>query len=275
MLINEFEVKDYKAEVSELITEQFKDKTVFNKYIDLLLAPVSDLQLVIKDLIQNRSIDTAYGEQLDVLGRLVGQPRVLLNADLYIFFGFLGNPQSDSFGSLYIPGVGGVWRDLNSKTSGNVTLDDEAYRLLIKARIAKNVTRATPEDVMEFANFMFSTTGSTISSEGGAHFTLLIGRPLTRVEIGLLKYVNYDSSFPSKIFPKPVGVGMEFGSFNVDKFFAFQGVRGAKGYGGITYSHSFDGEFIFDGSVVPFSSPLKDQNGQEVGGYWATLHQGV
>ena len=59
MIVNDFELKDYIEQARELITEQFKDKPVFNKLLELLLLPNVDLQLVWKDLMQKRSIDKA------------------------------------------------------------------------------------------------------------------------------------------------------------------------------------------------------------------------
>ena len=103
MAINPFEFKDYIEESKELITDQFRDKPVFNKFLELLLSPNMELQEVFRQLMQERSLDTAVGAQLDLLGELVGQPRTLINADLFTFFGFLGNISADSFGDLNDP----------------------------------------------------------------------------------------------------------------------------------------------------------------------------
>ena len=272
MLINEFDLKDYKEEAYSLITEQFRDKDVFKRYLDLLLSASTEIQLVAKDLMQNRSLDTAEGVQLDMIGNIVGQPRTLIGANLLSFFGFEGEITAGSYGSVDVPGVGSIWRSSDSPLVGNITLDDNLYRILIKAKIVKNVTSATPEEIMGFANFMFSTSGSTLIFEGGAKFKILIGRILTKSEIGLLRYVNRQASYSSRLFPKPVGVGLEIGSFNYDAFFAFKGVPNAKGYGGISYSHYFDGSFIGDGSVTPRTFTVIDEYGVPVGGYWATWY---
>lgn len=275
MIVNDFELKDYIEQARELITEQFKDKPVFNKLLELLLLPNVDLQLVWKDLMQKRSIDTAEGAQLDILGALVGQPRTLIGADLLVFFGFFGDPQADSYGDYYIPGVGGVWWDKDAPKTGNVTLNDDMYRLLIKSKIAKNTTRATPEDLIRFANFLFTTKGSNVVDEGAAKFRMLFGKPLTKQEIGLLQYINREQSYSSKMFPKPIGVGIEFSSYDYDAFFAFQGVENAKGYGELKYTAFFDGTHIYDGSVIPRTYVATDENGVPIGGYWGTIHQNI
>lgn len=260
-MINEFNLTNYLEEARGRVTEQFKDAPVFDKYLQLLIADSTELQLVLKDLMEKRSLDTAEGVQLDILGDIVGQPRVLIDADLLTFFGFEGEWQADSYGNIYDPSVGSTWWDGKSPMVGNITLTDDLYRLLIKAKIAKNVTRATPEDLMTFSNFIFNTNGSNIVEEGDAKFRLMIGRELTKKEVALLRYVNSTASYESILLPKPIGVGMEYGSFDYDAFFAFQGVPNAKGYGGLVYTHYFDGTFVGDGSVIPGLTLLLDVNG--------------
>lgn len=258
---NIFILTDYLEQARERVTEQFKEAPVFDKYLQLLIAESEELQLVLKDLMEKRSLDTAEGVQLDILGDIVGQPRTLINADLFIFFGFEGDWQADSFGSLNDPSIGSVWWDGAASRFGNITLSDDLYRLLIKAKIAKNVTRATPEDLMNFSNFIFNTKGSNIVEEGAAKFRLMIGKELTRREVALLKYVNTTASYKSRFFPKPAGVGIGFGSFDYNQFFAFQGVPNAKGYGAFAYTHHFNGMFVGDGTVVPSITLLLDSNG--------------
>src|SRR5690606_5615750 len=155
------------------VTEQFIGAPVFDKYLQLLIADSLELQSVLKDLMEKRGLDTATGVNLDIIGNIVGQPRVLVDADLLTFFGFQGHWNADSYGNINDPLVGSTWWDGRATMTGNITLADDLYRLIIKAKIAKNVTNATPEDVMRFANFIFSTNGSTVVSEGGAKFIIL------------------------------------------------------------------------------------------------------
>lgn len=270
MAINPFDFKDYLEEARELTTDQFRDKTVFNKYLELLLSPNMELQEVFRQLMQERSLDTAIGAQLDLLGELVGQPRTLLNADLFTFFGFLGEVSAGSYGDIGDPAVGSVWWDGEQGRTGNITLSDDMFRLLIRAKIAKNVTRATPEDMMRFANFVFNTHSSTVEQEGGASFRLMIGRLLTKQEVGLLRWVNETAYYKSGLLPKPIGVRMDYGDFNADAVFAFQGVPNAKGYGDLEFNYFYDGSERYDGSVVPGWSVGKDSEGKLIGGYWAS-----
>lgn len=273
--INPFEILPYQEDLKSRVTEQFKESIVFNKYLELLSNPMVELQLVLRDLMQKRSLDTATGKQLDILGEIVGQPRTLINADLISFFGFQNQWQADSYGSLNDPSVGSVWWDGKVSYTGNIVLNDDLYRILIKAKIAKNVTRATPEDVMNFSNFIFNTNGSTIIDEGEAKYRLMIGKILTRQEVGLLRYVNKTGNYDSFLLPKPVGVGVEYGSFDYSAFFAFQGIPNAKGYGSLGFTYYFDGTHLYDGEVVPSTYAQRDEEGNLIGGKWARLHEDI
>lgn len=202
MATNPFVVEDFLGVARTRVTEQFKGKVILDKFLQLMLQLRNDIQLTLKDLMQLRSIDTATGAQLDELGDIVGQERTLYG----LIYGDDPNPQT-------------------------VVLDDDSYRLFIRAKIAKNTTRATPEDTMKFANLIFQAKGSTVQSEGTASYTLMIGKELTPFEEALINYVSTSGDYDVRLLPKPVGVRVNYGTFDPDNFFAFKGVTGGKGYG--------------------------------------------
>jgi len=232
-MITFFTEVDYLEEARDRVTEQFKDKTVFDKYLQLLIDQQDSIQQVFKDLIQKRSIDEATGATLDIIGEIVGQPRELISADLFNFFGFQGALKADTFGDFGLPQIGSKFLDYGSPTGGNVLLDDETYRLFIKAKILKNRTASTPEEFLAFVNFIFGTTTTAII-EGQAEYTVLFGRELSVFEQVLLDYVSTSQGYPSRLIPKTVGVKINFGWFLAENYFGFQGATGAKGFGEFT-----------------------------------------
>lgn len=287
---------DYLNEARERYTEAFKEKEVSDKYIQLVIEQQTQLQQVFKDLLQKRSIDTATGATLDIIGEIVGQPRELISADLFTFFGFEGALQADAFGDGVNSILGGKFYNFGDATGGNVLLDDETYRLFIKAKILKNTTASTPEEFISFVNYLFGTE-STFVAEGQAEYIVFFGRPLTAFEQTLLNYVSTSQGFPSRLIPKTVGVRVNFGYFTAGDYFGFQGAPGAKGFGefdgtygyglgyGLNYGDSdytsdgfyiwettFDGSEDYDGSGVYDSVrtfvPYAESG---VGGVFATL----
>lgn len=242
MATNAFVTLDYLQEARERYTEQFKDKEVFDKYVQLLLAENIELQEVYRQLMQERSIDTAVGAQLDLIGEIVGQPRELIDTALLEYFAFDGYPDAQSYGDLNDTSVGGFYYSLGDPLVGNTLLNDEQYRLFIKAKIIKNNTNVTPNQMLKFISFVFGVNVNNIVAEGQAEFTLLIGKELNSFERALLAYVSYAQGYPSRFIPKPIGVRVNYGQFNQDNFFGFQGAPNAKGYGDLS-NLSLGGKF--------------------------------
>lgn len=234
MAVNEFLLEEYLSVARSRVTEQFKDKEVFDKYLQLLLGGKIELQEVFRQLMQERSIDTAVGAQLDIVGEIVGQPRELIDTALLTFFAFQGYPDAQSYGDLDNSSLGGPYYDINNPLAGNTLLTDEQYRLFIKAKIIKNSTNATPNQFMDFMRFVFGVDISVVVAEGNAEFTILLGKELSSFEKVLLTYVSYSSGYPSRFIPKPIGVRVNFGEFIYENYFGFQGAPNARGYGDLS-----------------------------------------
>lgn len=291
MAVVEFISKDYLDEARGNITQQFVDKNIVDRYLQLLLKQHQMIEEVFKDLIQKRSIDEAVGAQLDMIGEIVGQPRELISADLFDFFGFQGALNAGGFGELETPSLGSRWYDFGQPTGGNILLDDPTYRLFIKAKILKNTTNSTPEEFIAFMNFMFGTSSTLYIDEGDASYTVLFGRELSVFEKALLNYVSTSQGYPSRLIPKTVGVRVNFGSFISGNYFGFQGAPGAKGFGdnpriynggygsvyGQAYGQSsneetntYDGSLTYDGSWT-YTGVRETTPDLGVGGIFANL----
>lgn len=229
MALNQFDLRDYVAEARTLITEQFKDLPVMDKYLRLILSGILDAQEVLRQLQQQRSIDTAVGAQLDVIGDIVGRPRGLVTAELFNFFGFIGAPLADSFGSLTDPSVGSPWYSLGAPTGISRPPSDEEYRLILKAKIIKNRTQSRPEDVIQAYKFLFSAGKVTIEQIGPANVRIGIGKILSNVERGLL----FDLGGAGSLLPKTIGVGYTYSEFDANRIFATEGYPGGMGPGDI------------------------------------------
>ena len=233
-MINEFNTVDYLQEARERVTEQFKNQDIFDRYLQILLVSNTELQGVLKDLMQKRSIDTAEGAQLDVIGEIVGQKRELIDTALLTYFAFDGYPDAQTYGDLDAPSIGGVFYSFGDPLVGNTLLSDDQYRLFIKAKIIKNFTNVTPNQFLSFLSFVFGSPVNMIIAEGGAEFTALVGKTLTSFEKTLLTYVSNVNGYSTRFIPKPIGVRVNFGSFNYENYFGFLGAPNAKGYADLT-----------------------------------------
>lgn len=235
-----FDVVDYEKELKDKSTTAFINSPVFQKYLRLLASASAEVQDVLKALMQDRTIDTAQGKQLDIIGDIVGQPRVLSNVDNMPFFGYQGAPLAQSYGDLGAPSVGGYYWGLGEPLAGNVVLNDDQYRLYIKSKIMRNRTRATPEDVIQFIRFVFNADFVNISADGGGHALIGIQAVLNQWEQTLLTSFVQNKTHRTYFIPKTLGVEYSFSAIPLGEFFAFQGIPNAREFG-----------TIVDNNVVP------------------------
>lgn len=266
-----FDSKDYLKDLRSKVTFAFENSPIFDKYLQLLVGPSLEIQDVLRQLMQERSIDTATGAQLDIIGNIVGQPRELIDADLISYFGFVGAPGSMSFGDINRPSVGGYYWDYTKPRNGNILLSDEQYRIFIKAKILKNITRSTPEDVIEFIKFVFGVEKVQITVDGGAEALILVSDDIGDFERMLLTHFTEVNGYRSYFVPKTLGVGYLFGSFPTTNFFSFAGVPGGKGYGTLlTEGVVYDGTYDHDGQIT-YSGSAGLEPG--VGGRYASIFE--
>lgn len=226
-----FEVIDYTEEARTRVTQQFVDKPVFDRYVQLITKAQIDLENTFKDLLQLRDIDTATGAQLDIIGRIVGQDRELIAADLYDFFGMIGALNAFPMGDTNDPTIGGIFYSYGVNLGGNVELDDETYRSFIRAKIYKNITNSTPEQFIAAIKLIFGLTQVAIIQDGDGVATVLLGDQLTNFQRVLLTYISYSQGYPSRLIPKTVGVRINFGEYIPNAYFGFADSPGALGFG--------------------------------------------
>ncbi len=143
-------------------------------------------------------IDTATGEQLDILGRIVVIPRNYITPVPM-------NPPQFAI-SANSPGEFG---DDNAMFSGlsvdsDTQLSDDLYRLVIKSKIIKNNSDATIESILYGMNFLLPNAQVLKITDGeDMSFTVEFYGNITEVE----RYALLNST----LVPKPQGV--RFGGF--------------------------------------------------------------
>lgn len=74
---------DHAASALARLAEQFKNKANLAALLNAINVQSQDVETALQDLLSLRSVDTAFGAQLDVLGAIVGQPRGGFDDDAY------------------------------------------------------------------------------------------------------------------------------------------------------------------------------------------------
>jgi hypothetical protein len=112
-----------------LITSEYRNKPKFSAWASVLFQGLVDAQNTAAKLPTTFDLDTAVGDQLDMVGEWIGATRFIAEL-IPIFFSWnvpgLGWSQAPWIGPFSPPGFQGI------------SLDDYHYRILLKARVAAN-----------------------------------------------------------------------------------------------------------------------------------------
>jgi hypothetical protein len=187
--------------ISRLAT-QFRESANLIAYIRALVVESNNLEEMFNSLLNDRWIDTAFGVQLDILGAIVGQPRTLIESSTIVYFGFDGDIGSEGFTDLNNTALGGRFIGLNEPATGFRELDDEEYRIFIRFRILKNITKGTINEVIEQIRQVFDFEFVILTELPNAKYRIEFDRELTLNEFLVLTQ--------SGLIIKPVGVGVEY-----------------------------------------------------------------
>lgn len=207
--------------ISRLAT-QYRESPNLIAYIRALFVEADNLEEVFQSLLTERWIDTAVGVNLDILGAIVGQPRVLVDATILSYFGFSPDPGASSYGTVTDPSIGGRFRAIDESTTGNRRLTDDEYRFFIRARIVKNSITPTIQSLVDFFKLLFDAPEILIS-EGNTFYQVAIGKLLTANEKAFITSTD--------IIPKVAGVGVGYINYTADEAFSFSGIPTGLGFG--------------------------------------------
>ena len=119
-------IDDYLA----LVTSEHNERPRYVATVTATVSPYSKLFAVFQSFIVEFDIDTAVGVQLDILGEWVGRSRRISTPLDGVYFAWDG--------SALVGWDSGVWKGEFDPDTGIIDLPDDAYRTLLKAKIAAN-----------------------------------------------------------------------------------------------------------------------------------------
>ncbi|KVE23799.1 hypothetical protein WS67_21455 [Burkholderia singularis] len=138
------ELTDYTA----LITSEHRDKPRFMATIGVLVQPLVDQINLLQRMPDEFDLDHADGVQLDDVGRWVGVSRKIRT------------PLSGIYFSFDMDGLGfdqGAWKGPFDPDTGLTVLDDDTYRLVIRAKIGANHWDGTLASSAAILNHIFGS----------------------------------------------------------------------------------------------------------------------
>ena len=177
-------VIDHKEQAQSRVYAQYRNKPKAFEWVGINGELGNEIETAYQDILLSYDIDSANTEELNILGRIVVINRsfeAAIDIPSYLF----GSAQ---FGSAQFRAASGVT---------DQSLNDDVYRVLIKAKIAKNNNDATLDGIIQAISFMVETTDIQIEDPENMSFSMIFGS-LTDLERLVLSTFN--------IVPKPQGV---------------------------------------------------------------------
>ena len=188
--------QDYKTIARSRLTDRHRSDESFLAILDTLIELKEERQREYLSLADTfLDIDKSTGKNLDVIGRLIGEERTLVNFIDRSYFGFLGARLSESYDI-------GYWYSLYRNKYGTLrTLTDEEYRRVLKARVVKNSSDNNRESFLEILNILSNNNFSVITES--------LDNSAILVEIedydGLVSYYLSKYKSDRNLIPVPMG----------------------------------------------------------------------
>lgn len=152
-MASEFDIyrQDLQALACERTLEVFRRSTVIRGIQTAQVQEAQELHGAIIDSLPARTLDLATGYQLDSIGRIVGLwPRPLIDAGAITYFGPDDPLAAPDWSIIYTSGA---------PLAGQVQIGDPAYRIAIRAKIAKNHTKyGSAPEIQYFAQLAYGVT---------------------------------------------------------------------------------------------------------------------
>lgn len=140
------------SDYTGLITNEHSDKPKYMAMVGVVAQPLVDALNVSQGLSADFDLDLAIGAQLDQVGLWVGIGRRINTPLTGVYFSF--DTEGLGFGQ-------GVWKGPFDPDTGVIELDDETYRLLLRAKIAANHWDGTMETSKAILDAVFNPDGGS------------------------------------------------------------------------------------------------------------------
>ena len=169
-----------------------------SKTLNAILQGLNDmLKIGESELVDNLiNVDTAYGAQLDVIGKLVGANRA-------ITFPILAGSEDFGFDDSSWYGFDEPGGTFDIKSVNNIyILNDDAYRLYIKLKAYGNISNCSLESVNYILKQVFAGRGLCyVKVTGPLEVTFTFNFALTNLERNLIKnrYIPIPAGFTAVI----------------------------------------------------------------------------
>lgn len=206
-------------QANDLLIQQYKESPNLVAFIGAHTAQLQHVDDTNYRLLNERSLDTAIGKQLDIIGKIVVLDRPFTDPDPEEVFTFFNDDE-----------IGGGYTDVQNSVQGgywigldpidNQKYSDSLYRFILRSKIIFNNTKATLGEMYDYAQFVFGVEAVILENVGVIDVN--IARPIGRQERQILEAT----------FPLAAGVRLGSLSFSIEEgAFGFTGNSLNGGFG--------------------------------------------
>lgn len=152
----------------DMVPSWNSEKPKYMAFFRMILQMVDDLRVFLESFLRHFDLDTAVGKQLDIIGALLGVSRTL---------------------------------PINLVASERI-LNDDDYRMYIRARIAANIWNGSNENAIDLYNAVFPGMGLELRDRQDCTMSVVIGGEATTLQIEMLQH--------DILIPHPAGVKITY-----------------------------------------------------------------
>lgn len=206
----------YQESSLQLIENQLRESPKYIEVIRLLAEDFDEASDIYDYIAKNINVMNARGVWLDLIGDIVGVSRVFEKEIQPVFFGFSDQPNTTGFGQAR-------FKEPEDKTTASSVLNDDDYRVVIIAKIARNYGDVSEIGVATSVLNMTQAESVLIYQDGPATFSVYV--------LGLISDNIKSILTGTDLIPRAAGVKVNLFFPGDMDIFGFADQPGMKGFG--------------------------------------------
>lgn len=218
----------FETDYQNLLIKQYWEKPKAQAEIGLQASTWARVFEFLQSFETEFDLDTAYGDRLDIIGRIVGINRIIPLIIPKLFFGFNDNANSRGFADKFevIADIA-PFADRFASVYSDLQLDDNDYRFFIRAKIARNTGSPYLIDeegisIQSVISFLFEGSAYVVDNKNMS-LTLYVSPSYDPVKLAAILSLN--------LLPKPQGVQYTVVNYIEGDIFGFSDNPNCLGFG--------------------------------------------
>jgi hypothetical protein len=182
-------IMDHVERAKSRIINEYRGKNRMVRWLTIAPEVSNDhVERPLDEIYGSYDVDSVSGDMLDIIGRIVGVARPILRDAEFDVFGYAGN---DSYTNYNIAPYIGDGEAIDAP------LNNDLYRKLIKAKIARNISDGTADSIIQLVEIIIGVKVTALVDNGDKSFDLGVASQLDNTTLYLIE--NFD------LIPRPQG----------------------------------------------------------------------